>query len=159
MITKEAVEKAQNIWAAGIINIGQNMHNPANLDAAAEDLLNTCYAFDGASEVIFKPTKAAAAPFRLRRRCAKSYFVGGDALFPEDKGFALQPWVKIVFENAGMILEEHRAIAMGNYFFTSAQGAVVKVEYTFSYKSFPNGQLKVDLHHSSLPYNPDMVAA
>ena len=45
------------------------------------------------------------------------------------------------------------AIAMGNYFFTDLQGNEAKVEYTFGYK-FIGGQLKIDLHHSSFPYNP-----
>ena len=58
----------------------------------------------------------------------------------EDKGFA-NPWTKVRFENAGMILEENRAIAMGNYF-TDLDGNEAKAEYTFGYK-LSNGQLKL----------------
>ena len=71
----------------------------------------------------------------------------------EDKGFAINPWTKVRFENSNLILEENRAIAMGNYFFTDLDGNEAKVEYTFGYK-LNNGQLKIDLHHSSFPYNP-----
>ena len=39
---------------------------------------------------------------------------------------------KVRFENTGFI-EESRAIAMGNYFFTTTDGVEVKVEYTFGY--------------------------
>ena len=52
-----------------------------------------------------------------------------------------------------MILENDRALAMGNYFFTDTEGNEVKVEYTFGYK-LVKGNLKIDLHHSSFPYNP-----
>ena len=33
-----------------------------------------------------------------------------------------------------MILDNNRAIAMGNYFFTDLNGNEAKVEYTFGYK-------------------------
>ena len=55
------------------------------------------------------------------------------------------------FENSGFILEEDRALSMGNYFFTDLNGDEAKVEYTFGYKLI-NGKLKIDLHHSSFPY-------
>ena len=48
-----------------------------------------------------------------------------------------------------MILEDNRAIAMGNYFFTDLGGNEAKVEYT-GYK-LSNGALKIDVHHSSFP--------
>ena len=83
---------------------------------------------------------------------AQSYFIAGDnRACDEDKGFAIQPWTKVRFENAGIILEEKRAIAMGNYFFTDLDGNEAKVEYTFGYK-LVGDELKIDLHHSSFPY-------
>ena len=57
------------------------------------------------------------------------------------------------FENTGFILEKNRALAMGNYFFTDLDGNEAKVEYTFGYQ-LVDGILKIDLHHSSFPYNP-----
>jgi len=56
------------------------------------------------------------------------------------------------YDYQGFIIENERAIAMGNYFFTDSSGAVVKVEYTFGYK-LSNGHLLIDLHHSSLPFS------
>ena len=53
-----------------------------------------------------------------------------------------------ILEN--FILEENRAIAMGNYYFTDLDGNEAKVEYTFGYKLI-DGSLKIDLHHSSFP--------
>ena len=45
---------------------------------------------------------------------------------------------------------------MGNYYFEDLAGNEVKVEYTFGYKLI-DGNLKIDLHHSSFPYNPNEI--
>jgi len=45
-------------------------------------------------------------------------------------------------------------MAMGNYFFTKNDGSVTKVEYTFGYVRDNNGKLRINLHHSSLPFSP-----
>ena len=43
-------------------------------------------------------------------------------------------------------------MAMGNYFFTDPEGAEVKVEYSFGYVLDGQGEVKIVLHHSSVPY-------
>ena len=43
---------------------------------------------------------------------------------------------------------------MGNYYFTTADGSEVKVEYTFGLEQMADGDLKIVLHHSSLPFTP-----
>ena len=53
--------------------------------------------------------------------------------------------------NAEIITGSDRAVAMGNYFFTTADGQSIKVEYTFSYRR-KGRDLVIDVHHSSLPY-------
>ena len=101
---------------------------------------------------MFKPTKCELQQFRPTKNEALSYFIAGDnRTCKEDKGFAIQPWTKVRFENSGLILDDKRAIAMGNYFFTDLDGNEAKVEYTFGYK-FVGQELKIDLHHSSFPY-------
>jgi len=45
------------------------------------------------------------------------------------------------------------ALAMGNYFFTDLEGNKTKVEYTFAYIKGDTGELKIILHHSSLPFS------
>ena len=79
-----------------------------------------------------------------------SYFVGG--IVTEDKGFALAPYNKVRFENEGIITYCNTAISMGEYFFTKTDGSEIKVEYSFGYVRDENGELKINLHHSSLPY-------
>jgi len=156
MITKEKVLDAQNSWGAGVVKIGSLKENRSECENFAKDFLDSHYAFETAP-VLFKPTKCAVEQFRPTKAEAQSYFIAGDdRACHEDNGFAIAPWTNVRFENAGIILEESRAIAMGNYFFTTVDGVEVKVEYTFGYQLI-NNELKIDLHHSSFPYNPTPV--
>ena len=151
MVTKQQVLDAQQTWGSGVVKIGSLRDNRAECEKYTSDFLNELYAFDS-SDVLFKPTKCAAQQFRPSKAEALSYFISGeDRACAEDKGFAINPWTNVRFENAGMILEENRAISMGNYFFTDLDGNEAKVEYTFGYKLI-DGALKIDLHHSSFPY-------
>ena len=158
MITKEQVENVQQKWGEGVVKIGSLKSNRPECEAYASKFLNERYAFETGT-VLFKPTKCEIEQFRPTKPEALSYFIAGeDRACAEDKGFAIQPWTKVRFENTGFILEEKRAIAMGNYFFTDLNGNEAKVEYTFGYKLIDGG-LKIDLHHSSFPFvNPDAVA-
>ena len=151
MITKEQVIKAQNTWGNGVVKIGTLKDNRLACEKFANEFLDELYAFDSRL-VSFKPTKCEIEQFRPTKPEALSYFIAGEnRACKEDKGFAIQPWTKVRFENSNIILEENRAIAMGNYFFTDLDGNEAKVEYTFGYKLI-NGVLKIDVHHSSFPY-------
>ncbi|MEM7085256.1 MAG: hypothetical protein AAF489_03690 [Bacteroidota bacterium] len=157
MITKEQVIDAQNKWGNGVVKIGSLKNNRPECESYANEFLDARYAFEVGS-VLFKPTKCAIQQFRPTKAEALSYFIAGDdRACHEDKGFAIQPWIKVRFENSGFLLEDSRAIAMGNYFFTDLDGNEAKVEYTFGYK-LVDSVLKIDLHHSSFPF-PDPVDA
>ncbi|MBJ24826.1 MAG: hypothetical protein CMC91_01600 [Flavobacteriaceae bacterium] len=154
MITKQQVENAQNTWGDGVVKIGSLKENRSECEAFTNKFLNDLYAFE-ISAVSFKPTKCAIKQFRPTKPEALSYFIAGNnRACEEDKGFAIQPWTKVRFENFNIIIEENRAIAMGNYFFTDVNGNEAKVEYTFGYKLI-KGVLKIDLHHSSFPFDPN----
>ena len=154
MITKQQVENIQKTWADGVVKIGSLKENRSECEAFTNKFLDELYAFEIGS-VSFKPTKCAIKQFRPTKPEALSYFIAGDnRACEEDKGFAIQPWTKVRFENFNIIIEENRAIAMGNYFFTDVDGNEAKVEYTFGYKLIKDS-LKIDLHHSSFPYNPN----
>lgn len=153
-ITVEEVEQIQSQWATGIVAIGNAYKNKENYKKVAKNLINTLYAYNYEKGVVmFKPTKAKEIPFRPTKESALSYFVGGNKNFKEDKGFALQPWTKVVFHNDEMYLHGDMAIAMGTYDFTDDQDKVTTVEYTFAYVKMPHGQLKIVLHHSSAPFS------
>lgn len=156
MITENQVLAAQKEWGAGVVKIGSLKDSRIECESFASAFLDERYAFE-AGTVLFKPTKCAHEQFRPSKAEALSYFIaGGDRACAEDSGFAINPWTKVRFENTGFILEEERAIAMGNYFFTDLEGNEAKVEYTFGYKLI-DGNLKIDVHHSSFPYNPAPV--
>ena len=55
------------------------------------------------------------------------------------------------FENTDVIVSETTALAMGNYFFTNLKGDEIKVEFTFGYIVDSLGDLRINLHHSSMP--------
>ncbi len=152
MITKSQINEAQSKWGNYVVEIGALKNNKEAYVTSTDAMLNQLYAFDLA-EVLFKPTGASNKQFRLNFEGAKSYFIGGNPNYSEDTGFALQPWVLVKFVNEAVSLNENHAIAMGNYFFTNPNGQEIKVEYTFGYIQDKNGNLKINLHHSSLPYS------
>jgi len=157
MITKEQVVNAQEQWGSGVVKIGSLKENRDQCVTYANQFLKERYSFND-GPVLFKPTKCEIEQFRPTQVQALSYFVAGsERACDEDKGFAIQPWTKVRFENTDLILEEKRAIAMGNYFFTDLNGKEAKVEYTFGYKLI-EGELKIDVHHSSFPYIMDKPA-
>lgn len=146
-ITTAEVEAAQKGWGEGIVKIGK----AKDAKKAAVAHLDKFYAFDH-GQVLFKPTLASADQFRGTKKEALSYFIGQD--LAEDKGFALAPYTKVRWENEGIVTDGDSALAMGNYFFTKINGDVVKVEYSFGYVKDDEGNLKINLHHSSLPFSP-----
>lgn len=149
-ITEEEVISAQSSWGNAIVAIGKAKLEGGDYKSAAETTVDGMYAY-GLSNVLFKPTKALEDQFRGTREEALSYFVGGS--IEEDKGFALQPWSNVRFENSAIAIDKDSALAMGNYYFTDATSKKeVKVEYTFGYIRGKDGELRINLHHSSLPY-------
>lgn len=151
-ITEAEVKQAQKVWGDGIVAIGKAYTDKGDYKTVASNHVNSLYAY-GKSTVLFKPTKAAEQQFRLNKQDAISYFVTG--VVNEDHGFALQPWTKVRFENADIIIDADSAVAMGNYFFTDANtGKEAKVEYTFGYVRDADDQLLINVHHSAFPYKP-----
>lgn len=148
----DEIERAQKIWADRIVEIGKAFLQNGNYKLVAKTMVDDLYGYQ-AGTVLFKPTKASDQQFRLNAESALSYFVGDNPNFLEDKGFALQPWKNIRFENAGFICKKNHALVMGNYYFADTSGNEIKVEYTFGYFVNKNGDIKINLHHSSLPYS------
>lgn len=150
-ITEKDVVNAQETWGNAVIEIGKAYKDKGNYKELAAETVDNLYGYDE-GKVLFKPTLASEGQFRLTEEEAVSYFVKGKVA--EDKGFALRPWSKVRFENAGVSVGCNDAVAMGNYYFTDANtGKETKVEYTFGYRKNNDGKLLIDLHHSSLPFN------
>ena len=148
-ITEAEILAAQEAWAAGIVAIGKASVEGGDYTAAARQHIADLYAY-GEGKVLFKPTKAAADQFRGTSDEALSYFVRGG--IAEDQGFAINPWTAVRFENEDLVIDSDSALAMGNYYFTDPDGNEVKVEYSFGYIRGADGRLRINLHHSSLPF-------
>ena len=150
MIGMADVEGAQKAWGEGIVAIANAHKNDGDYVSIASNHINTLYAYQ-MGPVLFKPTLAAIDQFRPTFDTALSYFVASNNACPEDKGFAIKGWTNVRFENSDVIIDGGTALAMGNYYFTDSQGAEVKVEYTFGYIEDNQGNLRIQLHHSSMP--------
>jgi hypothetical protein len=151
-ITEADIEGAQRIWAGGIVEIGRAFLEQRDYRALARSMVDGLYGYQEGA-VLFKPTKAREEPFRFSATGAVSYFVGGEREYPEDHGFALKPWTRVRFENAAFLFRRDHALAMGHYYFTDEDGEEMKVEFTFGYFRAEGSRLKIDLHHSSLPFS------
>ncbi|MDE5084097.1 MAG: hypothetical protein O4859_23885 [Trichodesmium sp. St18_bin1] len=150
----QKVDEAQEKWKEGIINIGEAQGDPQEYNCRAEKFVDELYGYDE-GEVFFKPTKALEPnQFRLTEKKAVCYFVGGALCPPDDTGFALHPWEYVEFDNVGIITDSDSAVVMGNYYFTDANSDEMMVEYTFGYIRGDDGELLINVHHSSLPYEP-----
>lgn len=144
-VTKSEVLAAQKNWGDAIVAIGQS-ENPKQ---TAMESIDRLYGYDEGI-VLFKPTLAREHPFRATKESALSYFVGG--VITEDQGFALAPYTEVRFENENIIANRDAALSMGQYCFTKTDGTEIRAEYSFAYFRDKNGVLKINLHHSSLPY-------
>ena len=146
---EEDIINIQKEWASGIVKIGELSNDRDSLESFTSDFLDKIYDFN--NQVLFKPTKAANEQFRNSKGSALSYFIAGDDReCLEDNGFALSNWTEILFDNSNIIINEDIAIAMGNYTFKN-EASKIKVEYSFVYKNYGD-EIKIILHHSSLPY-------
>ncbi len=150
-LTQDRVTQLKTAWGEGIVEIGKIHKNGGDYKAAARKHIEKFYAY-GDEKVLFKPTLASEDQFRGTFDEALSYFVGGSVA--EDNGFAIAPYTKVRWENEGTVLSGKMALSMGNYYFTKTDGKEVKVEYTFGIEQMDGGDLKIVLHHSSLPFSP-----
>ncbi len=151
MIESSEVERAQQQWARGVVHIG-TAATWAESHARTRQLVQELYQVDEPA-MLFSPTKAAQTAFRRTLDGAVSYFVGNNPSFPEDKGFALQPWSSVRFQNLDIVCSGGVAMVMGHYFFGQSDGSELKAEFSFVYVRDDSGDLKIQLHHSALPFD------
>ena len=157
MINYTSTEISKNIsdiqqkWGNSIIEIGKAYLDKKDYLKLTENFLDELYYFNQ-GKVLFKPTKASHKQFRNKRNEFISYFIGHNKVSDEDKGFALEPWKDIYFQNFDFITYDDIVISMGNYLFTDYENKKTKVEYSFGYILNQESKLKIIFHHSSIPY-------
>jgi hypothetical protein len=159
VITYDEVNTAQQAWCDALVKIGKIKEEGGDYKAFANKVLSDSYNYDF-GKVFFKPTLAHGdQTFRNDKKGALAYFVGGDADYPNDKGFAITPWVKARYDNAGKNNEGIQiygsiAITMGNVWVTDKNGKEVMVDKTWVFKKGKDGKLRIIVHKSALPFSP-----
>ncbi|MFN4262528.1 MAG: phosphoribosyl-AMP cyclohydrolase [Thioalkalivibrionaceae bacterium] len=150
---KARIVAAQQAWGDALLAISA-ANRDQGVDAArdlAVEVIDSAYAY-GFGPVLFKPTLTSGEQtFRTSREGAIAYFVGGDSAFPDDSGFALKDWVSFSIDNAAMWISDGKALTMGHVHLTDGGGNVTTVEKTWGFKVDEQGDLRIVLHHSSLP--------
>jgi len=154
-ITKEEVIAAQKAWGDALVKISATYEEKGISKAKklASGIIDDAYAYD-IGPVLFKPT-LAPLPVNIRttKEGALSYFVGDNEKFPSDGGFALKGWKAVESKNAAIQLHGKTAMTIGNVMFTDSTGKVTTVDKTWGYLKDDKGNVRIVLHHSSLPYS------
>jgi len=159
IITYDEVNAAQQAWCDALVKIGKIKEEGGDYKAFAEQVLSEAYNYDY-GKVFFKPTLAYGdQTFRNDKKGALAYFVGGDVNYPNDKGFAITPWLKARYDNAGDKNEGIQiygsvAITMGNVWVTDKNGKEIMVDKTWVFRKGKDGKLRIIVHKSSLPFSP-----
>lgn len=154
-ITEAEVLEAQKGWCKALVDISEahTSGGQAAAQALAEKVIDAAYGYQMGA-VLFKPTLTVAPQtFRTTREGALSYFVGGHASFPKDTGFALKGWKQCQAKNAAVFITGDSASTIGNVIMTDKDGKVTTVDKTWKYVKDDAGNLRIVLHHSSLPYS------
>jgi len=102
----------------------------------------------------FKPTLSDV--IRHDRVSTRSYFVGGNPIYPHDHGFLNHGWKQVNFQSAVGPLPNPGGLSfsdMGQYSFVDGSGVITRADYTFVYHK-RDGLVLISLHHSSLTWVP-----
>ncbi|MCC5902629.1 MAG: phosphoribosyl-AMP cyclohydrolase [Halomonas sp.] len=153
-ITEEQVLAAQQAWGEALVNIS-NTYESEGIDAASElaqAVIESAYGYE-LGPVLFKPTLAAAPQtFRTTPEGALAYFVGHSDEFPNDSGFALKGWQEVTIDNAAIFISGDTAMTMGSVSILDSDGNTTTVDKSWGYQLDDEGELRIVLHHSSLPF-------
>ena len=155
-ITESELTKARTHWGDSLVSVSM-AHEEGDIENVrdmAGNMLDKIYGYNS-GPVLFKPTLASGEEaFRTTRKGALSYFVGNDADFPLDGGFALKGWREIKSRTKASFIEGNIAMWAGWVEFTDKDSNMIKVDKSWGYKKDAQGTLRIVLHHSSLPYEP-----
>lgn len=158
-ITEAQVNAAQQAWCDGLVRVAQTHAKGGDATAEAATMIDALYDY-AEGKVFFKPTLAyGPRTFRPTREGALAYFVGGNPSFPEDTGFALKGWTKARYDNNaaenGIQIHGDIAITMGNVYLTGPDGTEIMVDKTFVFRRDKEGNLRLCVHKSALPFSPN----
>ncbi|MCK7552706.1 MULTISPECIES: hypothetical protein [Marinobacter] len=153
-ITEAEVVSAQKAWGDAVVMLSAHFDEGGveKARSSAREVIDAAYGYN-MGPVLFKPTLAPIPQnIRLTADGALAYFVGHDDNYPEDSGFGIKGWTKVEFENAAIHFAGPVALTMGNVHFTNTDGSITTVDKSFGYQRDDEGNLRIVLHHSSLPF-------
>ena len=153
-IIENDLSEARTAWGNGIIEISKAFETNGIKMATlvASNMIDNLYGYDSWN-VLFKPTLSGGVKtFRTTKEGALSYFIGQNSTDPNDNGFGIKFWRKVKTDTSAIFLDETIAMWMGWVTFVDRNGQVTKVDKTWGYKLDNDGNLRIVLHHSSLPY-------
>ena len=156
-ITEAEVRAAQDAWCNALVEISTTYRDSGReaATALAEQVIDAGYGYQ-LGTVLFKPTLTTnPQTFRTTRAGALSYFVGGDAEFAGDSGFALKGWTECAPETAAIFITGNTAMTMGKVHFTDGDGNTTSVDKTWGFVKDDAAAIRIVLHHSSLEYSGD----
>ena len=153
-INENDLANARSAWGESMIEISQAYEKKGIEQATvvANKMLDNLYGFEFGA-VLFKPTLSGGnQTFRSDKEGALSYFVGNNPKYPMDSGFGIKDWLEVKSETSSVLIDQNIAMWMGWVTFINKEGTSIKVDKSWGYKKNENGNLKIVLHHSSLPY-------
>lgn len=154
-ITEEEIKAAQEAWGEGLVGISTAFAEGEDYVAIAVAVLDNLYGYEY-GPVLFKPTLASDVPFRFDWDGAASYFIGTSApntVDGDELGFAKNVWTSVEFEDDWtFVINGETAIGMGTVAITDGDGEQVIVHKSMAWFRGTDGQLRLQLHHSSVPY-------
>ena len=153
-ISEKNLFDARTAWGNGLIEISETFENEGieMATSLARDMIDNLYGFN-LGKVLFKPTLSSGSQtFRTTKEGALSYFVGHNPAYPSDSGFGIKFWREINSDTAAIFIDDTVAMWMGWVTFIDRDGQVTKVDKSWVYKLDDFGNLRITLHHSSLPY-------
>ncbi|MCL2425138.1 MAG: hypothetical protein FWD05_02255 [Oscillospiraceae bacterium] len=154
-ITVPEIRAAQTAWGDGLVAISTAFADGEDYVTIAAGVLEDLYGY-GYGPVLFKPTIASDVPFRFDWDGAASYFIGTSApntIYEDASGFATNPWTAVSFENDWeFIINGETAIGMGTVVITDGDGDLVTVQKSMAWFRGTDGNLRLQLHHSSVPF-------
>ena len=153
-INENDLANARSAWGESMIEISQAYEKKGIEQATvvANKMLDNLYGFEFGA-VLFKPTLSGGnQTFRSDKEGALSYFVGNNPKYPMDSGFGIKDWLEVKSETSSVLIDQNIAMWMGWVTFINKEGTSIKVDKSWGYKKNENRNLKIVLHHSSLPY-------
>ena len=156
-IAEQDLVDARQIWGDALIAISKAFEEEG-VNAArvvANGALDTAYGFE-LGPVLFKPTLASGEQtFRTTRDGALAYFVGHSNKYPGDTGFGIKGWRSVFSKTAATFIQGDVAMWTGRVTCTDKRGDITTLDKSWGYKKDEAGTLRIVLHHSSLPYQPE----